>query len=276
MAFMRNFEDRKAEIIRRSRQRIRRRKQITAWAASTALLCVLVLGTWLALPRYRQDMSDVPAIPEAAAPEEQTQQEWSDICPPCVPEQPTQDQLPEPSEYAIPAEPVPEAAEQDSMEPYTGPVYVEELGRYGSDYPGIYLEFSNLDLDTMTADIFWRNETEQTAYYSAHFRVERLVGEEWVYCAPEPLPFTDEGYELAPRGENHHTYNLDRFELSQPGSYRIAADFTLAGDAVYTLWAGFTLIGEERNEEMDMDPAGYGLDPCGCIVDGPLDPTESP
>jgi len=132
------------------------------------------------------------------------------------------------------------------------------------------------DLDTMTADIFWRNETEQTAYYSAHFRVERLEGEEWVYCAPEPLPFTDEGYELAPREENHHTYNLDRFDLSQPGSYRIAADFTLAGDAVYTLWADFTLIGEERNEEMDMDPAGYSLDPCGCIVDGPLDPTESP
>lgn len=276
MAFMRNFEERKAEIIRRSRQRIRRRKQGIAWAASMTLLCVLVLSTWLALPRYRQDVSDIAAVPEAAAPEEQTESQWSDVS--CVPEAPVQDvPFMEPGEAEIPAEPLPEAAEQDQTgEAYTGPVYVEELGSYGSDYPGVYLEFSNLDLDTMTADIFWRNETEQTAYYSAHFRVERLEGENWVYCAPEPLPFTDEGYELAPKGENHHTYNLDRFDLSQPGSYRIAADFTLAGDAVYTLWAGFTLIGEERNEEMDMDSAAWGLDPNGCIVDGPLDPAENP
>lgn len=277
MAFMRNFEDRKAEIIRRSRQRIRRRKQLITWTASACVLCVLV-GTWMVLPRYwpgtQENLAVTPesaldqlsAQPETALAEEESAN--AEAPQDVLSQEPTQDIIPG---EASPEAPEAEAQEQDAL--YTGPIYVEEMGSFGSDYPGIYLEFSNLDLETMTADVFWRNETEQTAYYSAYFAVERLVGETWVYSAPEPVAFIDESYQLDPGGENHHTYKLTGFDLSQPGSYRICANFTLAADAVYTLWADFTLIGEEQNEEMDLDDTPWGLDPCGCIVE-PLEPTQ--
>ena len=124
-------------------------------------------------------------------------------------------------------------------------ITVGEVGDFGSDYPGVYLEFSNVDLEQRILMSFWRNETNVTAYITQWYDLQRLVDDQWVSCAAEKLAFDHTAYALSPHLSIWFMdYRIQDvyFDLSSPGTYRLLAQFRMEADETpYTAWAEFTL-----------------------------------
>lgn len=242
---MRNFEERKAEIFRRSEERIslRKRRQKQLLGIGVPLVCAAVCLAVL-LPRQADSASmDQLYTDEAAAdavPAEEKMEATGaeavaesghDCTGPC-------DCLQEDA-YV---EWEPSAAKMAELQ-------VDEVGKYGSEYEGVYLELSNVYLEEGRIEAFWRNQTEYAVYFGERYDIQRYVDGEWVSCATRLLDWPMEEYVLENGTQKDMVYdaNIEYFDLSEPGTYRIAAQFTVgADDRVCTLWAEFTLCEEGK------------------------------
>jgi hypothetical protein len=122
---------------------------------------------------------------------------------------------------------------------------VDALGEFGSDYPGIYLEFSNVFLEEGYIQAFWRNETELPARIYEGYDLQYLDGDNWVSCKKEYPQFGEDIYELAPWPSHvdvDYSISPELFDLSRAGEYRLTGQFWVeGGDVLYTAWAWFTL-----------------------------------
>ena len=122
---------------------------------------------------------------------------------------------------------------------------VDALGEFGSDYPGVYLEFYDVFLEEGYMQAFWRNETEIPARIYEGYDLQYLDGDNWVSCKKEYPQFGEDIYELAPWPSHvdvDYSISPELFDLSRAGEYRLTGQFWVeGGDVLYTAWAWFTL-----------------------------------
>lgn len=122
---------------------------------------------------------------------------------------------------------------------------VDGIGAFGSDYPGVYLEFSNIFLEEGYIQAFWRNETELPARIYEGYDLQYLDGDTWVSCKKEFPQFGEDVYALAPWPSHvdvDYSVSSEQFDLSRAGEYRLTGQFWVEGDdTLYTAWAWFTL-----------------------------------
>lgn len=255
---MRNFEERKKEVLHRSARRIQRRRKLQKrlmGSGLSALCLALCLGVGLEQGLFLSRNQDTAAYDVA----------YDDAA---VMNEVAVDMSAMDADDAMPAadkglENTEENAQKSTLDPdgsggcasddadgYDVPTEVQvhrvgEVGNHGSDYEGVYLELSHVDLEGGSIHAFWINYTEQTVSFGPAYDIQRYEAGRWVSCAIDPpLVWTEERYELEPNPSDfHRTCDLERFDLSQPGLYRITSICQVGSDDTpYTLWAEFELI----------------------------------
>lgn len=248
---MRNFEERKAEIFRRSQARIRLRKkrQKQLLGIGVPLVCAVLCLTAL-WPKGSEDEAveelyvqqtdavpeDMPAQMQEPAYEKGAEESAYECTGPC-----------DCTTGAVCEDEIPSASEKRKVQ-------VDEIGKCGSDLEGVYMELSDISLEEKRIDAFWRNHTGSTVFFGEVYDIRRYVDGQWISCATRLLDFPMPEYALEGSALKSMTYttNMEWFDLSEPGRYRITAEFAVDGDEeTYTLWAEFTLReeGESYEEE---------------------------
>lgn len=246
---MRNFEERKAEIFRRSeeRVRVRKRRQKQLLGIGIPLVCAVLCLTVL-LPGepeaepveelYVQSTEavteDIQAEMQEPAYAESVKEDPHDCTGPC-----------DCTTGAISEDEIPSGSEKRKVQ-------VDEVGKYGSELENVYMELSNISLEEKRIDAFWRNHTGSTVFFGESYDIQRFTDGKWVSCATRLLDFPMPEYVLEGSSMLSITYttNMEWFDLSLPGVYRITAEFTVdGGEETYALWAEFTLREEEESYE---------------------------
>ena len=125
------------------------------------------------------------------------------------------------------------------------PLALDQIGAFGSEYPGVYLELFDVFPDQEIIHAFWRNETALPARIYEGYDVQYLDGDTWVSCKKEFPQFGENIYALSPYPSHldvDYPISSEQFDLSRAGEYRLTAQFWVEGDeTLYTAWAWFTL-----------------------------------
>ena len=90
----------------------------------------------------------------------------------------------------------------------------------------VWLEITDVDLESGILSVTWHNETAQEAIYGAPNVIERQEDGKWVSCAVrDEIAFIAIAYVLPAKGSNKESYSLkDPYLADQPGSYRIRSE----------------------------------------------------
>lgn len=194
---MRNFEERKAEVFRRSHERIRQRKKkrrqllLLGVPLVCAVLLVTVYLPWR-MPSQANESGDAAPQMEMAV---------------------DQSAELETAEAKSTAEVFSSADEIPAAEPtdWTAPNM------------GLRLIVDEVDNTGEKLSVLWNNDTDWTVTYGPVFAIEQLTQDGWISCDQIDLGWDDVLYELQPRASDSQVYDLTRFAVSQPGTYRIVA-----------------------------------------------------
>lgn len=183
---MRTFEQRKAEIRRRSEKRIakRRRNIKRLTGAALSLLCVITAVTlW---PKAQDEIAVNESAKNTASgiPEE--------ICEPAGGENFSAGAMPE--------------------------TYREEFTSLEAEEVGLKITQIDTDADMLTVAL--SNYTDQYLTYGSGYDIERETEDGWVSCAVEEMGWDTALYILEPEDTVTQECWVGGFDLSEPGTYR--------------------------------------------------------
>lgn len=111
----------------------------------------------------------------------------------------------------------------------------------------VWLEITDVDMESGILSVTWHNETLYEAIYGAPYVIERQENGQWVSCATsDEVSFIAIAYVLKAEGSNSETYSLKApYRADQPGLYRIRSECYLQsgkeGSEKRELTAEFTL-----------------------------------
>lgn len=94
------------------------------------------------------------------------------------------------------------------------------------DREDVWLEITDVDLESGILSVTWHNETAYEASYGASYVIERQEDGQWVSCAiRDEISVIAIAYVLEAGGSNEETYGLkDPYLADQPGLYRIRSE----------------------------------------------------
>ncbi len=121
---------------------------------------------------------------------------------------------------------------------------IENNGRY-TEYEGVYLRTDTININTDGHYVFklvMYNNTDKQVTYGLNYFIQRKDGDEWVSVATEDLIFVSVAYRLNPGRGEVLTYTSEKFDLSEPGTYRLVVPFSIDdGDGYkdYKTWIEF-------------------------------------
>lgn len=182
---MRNLEECRAEVFRRSEERIRARKRRNGVILAACVPVVLCVALVLAV--------GLPGAADRAAAENGRSE--------CVTE---------PAGAAMGASPA-------DCVLYGIPETVE------TSFPGVEIRIEDFDpADGGTLTVVWENKTEYEVMYGAAYTLKGKNGDIWVACLPRPnTGFEAIGYLLMPGQTRREQYSLGyAYEPLEPGVYR--------------------------------------------------------
>ena len=145
--------------------------------------------------------------------------------------------------------------------------FVTPNGVNYTDYEGVYLTVKSIDTSEDGHKVFnlvWHNDTDKEVIFGESYFIERKVGNKWINTASEDLIFTAIGLLLPPSSTVYKSYSTQRFDISESGSYRLRASFSVDkgdGDRRYTeynTWVEFTIGTTDSLREKY--PDYFGLD----------------
>jgi hypothetical protein len=185
---MRNLDECRAEVFRRSEARIKarkRRRNAILTACVPVALCVALL--WLVKqPGVANETTG--AVAE------------------CVTE-------PAMGAMGVDGERIPLAPQN----------YDTVLGNAETDFPGVEIRILGFDpADGGTLTVVWENKTEYEVTYGEAYTIQRQGEDCWINCQRQPgLAFTAIGYLLMPGQTRTEQYSLRyTYDVSAPGTYR--------------------------------------------------------
>lgn len=115
----------------------------------------------------------------------------------------------------------------------TEPPYVT-LPANGTEAPAVTEAGATADcvsLDIQSIDdvirVQWQNNTDQTLIHSYAYDIEILRDNSWVSCADGTASWIDLAQEIAPGQTEDMTCDLQGFDLSQPGTYRLTVEYSI-------------------------------------------------
>ena len=120
----------------------------------------------------------------------------------------------------------------------------ENNGRY-TEYTGVYLRTDTININTDGHYVFklvMYNNTDKQVTYGLNYFIQRKDGDEWVSVATEDLIFASVAYRLNPGRAEVLTYTSEKFDLSEPGTYRLVVPFSIDegnGYKDYKTWIEF-------------------------------------
>ena len=196
---LKDHEERKQEILQRSRVRIAKRRRERKMLACCA--CLLLTGAVLAGRVWEP------------APNEAAQKDAHDVgYDTHTPAGMADESVLEYSTANIPAE----------NQPMDDSTQEENAAQcYGENVQGLELEIGELDLQNGSLTAALSNFTGATAFYGWGFDVEYRAEEGWNSCQQEGVVVTTECYALQSGDTVTARYVLDSFDLSEPGEYRL-------------------------------------------------------
>ena len=216
---MRNLEECRAEVFRRSEARIRarkRRKIAILTACVPLVLCVALV--WAA------------GLPG------KTGERASGL---------TEEYAPESAMGAVPAGTRPAMGAVDDAH---GQVFGAAAGKTETDFPGVEVRVTGFDPENGgTLTVVWENKTQYEVMYGAEYTVMRRGEDQWVSCQRRgDLAFEAIGYLLMPGQTKTEVYSLAyTYDASAPGVYRFESSCFVQNtpneSAKCTLSAEFTV-----------------------------------
>lgn len=248
---MRNFDERKQEILRRAEERIRRRKKrrkqllgigIPLTGLIVCLALLLPAGTAARKPAAFQEfaMDAAPTMPEI--PENTTAANSQIVTEDLPAEAAAADAPMEDHTHAL--------APADDGYPYEPmPVWhICGMGQSDTQYPGVFIVQAGTKMTEHPIEFVCRNQTEQMVAFEGYY-LQMQENDQWVNCELRSDFWSSEAFEVCPESQGVFTYfYLDQrwFHIPGPGRYRIVATFRVGDDSTqYTMWADFTLEEEE-------------------------------
>lgn len=192
---MKTFEQRKAEIRRRSEKRIRkRRRRINRLAGAALCLICVAVGVVEFRPQTENNNASAKDIPYGYA-----GGAANEACEP--------------------------AGQEDNAPAEMPEMYHEECTSLETGQIG--LEITQIDTDEDTLTMALTNYSNRQITYSPWFDIEQQTENGWVSCAQEDMGWDYVLYILAPGDTATETYPMGSFDLSQPGTYRFVKDCNL-------------------------------------------------
>lgn len=191
---MRNLEECRAEVFRRSEARIRARKRrnIAILTACVPLVLCVALVWAAGLPG-------------------KTGERASGLTGECAPES---------AMGAVPAGTRPAMGVEDGV---VGQAYGVAEGKTKTDFPGVEVRVADFEPENGgTLMVVWENKTEYEVVYGEEYTIQRWEDGRWVSCQRQPdLAFHAIGYLLMPGQTRTEQYSLRyTYDVSVPGLYR--------------------------------------------------------
>lgn len=190
---MKSFEQRKDEILSRSKARIAKRRRIyRLTGAAACFVCVALVAAIRPWPEKDNMSANSAAYTDTSG-------IANEIC---------------------------EAAGQESIPAEEKP----ELYRYeftAKEAGTVDLRITNIDTETDTLTMALSNYSGQKITYSPWFDIEQQTEEGWASCAESDLSWDCVLYILEPGDTVTETYWMGNFDLSEPGTYRLVKDCNL-------------------------------------------------
>lgn len=188
---MRNLEECRAEVFRRSEARIRARKRrnIAILTACVPLVLCVALAWAAGLPGAERGAAE--AIPENA---------W----------------MPAAGGVAVDVGQSSPPGSDDML-----------YGNVGSKDPGVKLRVTKFDPENGgTLTVVWENRTEYEVTFGTVYKIQRWEEDRWVSCQRWPdLAFDAIGYLLMPGQTRTEQYRLAcTYDVSSPGTYRFETE----------------------------------------------------
>ena len=220
---MKNGEERKQEILRRSQARIAKRRK----GRKLLACCVCLLLTGVVLAGRGWDTGAFEATNAGGR---------SDVGYDALIPEGMEKPVLEHSAANAPAENINQSADNVLQED-------KESARYSvSGTQGLELAIGELDLENGILTAALSNFSGAPAAYGECFDIEYWGGEDWNSCQQEGTTVTTQRYMLASGDTVTARYFLDSFDLSAPGEYRLVKYVELEEtDACCKLVAEFTV-----------------------------------
>lgn len=191
---MRNLDECKAEVFRRSEARLRARKRRNIAILTACVPVVLCI-----------------ALVWAAGLPGKTGERASGL---------TEEYAPESAMGAVPAGTRPAMDADDGV---VGQAYGVAVGKTKTDFPGVEVRVAGFDpKNGGTLTVVWENKTQYEVMYGAEYTVMRRGEDQWVSCQRRgDLAFEAIGYLLMPGQTKTEVYSLAyTYDASAPGVYR--------------------------------------------------------
>lgn len=190
---MKSFEQRKNEILSRSKARIAKRRRIYRLTGVAAcFVCVALVAAFRPQPENLNMSASSAAYGNADG-------ITNEIC-----ETAGQENIPE----------------EEKPELYRYEFTAKEAG-------SVELEITNIDTETDILTMTLSNYSGQKITYSPWFDIEQQTEEGWASCAETELGWDYVLYILEPGDTVTETYGMGNFDLSEPGTYRLVKDCNL-------------------------------------------------
>ena len=108
-----------------------------------------------------------------------------------------------------------------------------------TDFEGISISVEKVDLTSEKPyiELMWTNNTDEEFTFGEGFDIDRKSGDKWFGCSTDVLYFDMIANLLPARTSIIKRYNLDLFDLSKPGVYRIY----IQKDSQGALWSEFSI-----------------------------------
>ena len=96
----------------------------------------------------------------------------------------------------------------------------------------VYLSIAGVDYSGSSPiiSIRWHNTTSYKVAFGEHYVIERLQGGEWINVAVKDKPVIEIGLIINERSIYLKNYTTDWVDLSENGTYRLRASYTLQHD----------------------------------------------
>ena len=114
------------------------------------------------------------------------------------------------------------------IEPNTQDIFTE--------YDGVYVTLEHTETNSDGDKVFnvvIHNDTDKQITYGEIYGIERQSGEEWIDTVSEDVAFLTIGILLPPRETASKSYSTHGFDISKPGTYRLAIPFSVEEDGEY-------------------------------------------
>lgn len=239
---MRNFDERKQEILRRAEEKICRRKKVRTQILGISIPLVCLAACFVVFWPTMSKAQGNPVYQEASM----------DAAPMASP---AADALPENKEFWRVEASVADAPREDHTHalapaddgyPYEPrPVWhICAMGQSDTQYPGVFIAQAGTKMTEHPIEFVCRNQTEQMVAFEGYY-LQMQENDQWVNCELRSDRWSSEAFEVSPENQGVLTYfYLDQhwFHIPGPGQYRIVATFRVGDDSTqYTMWAEFTI-----------------------------------